>query len=116
MGLKSLLVRYSPNLLYSWLFSSPRRPGPDGEGGVEAWDGMTPLHLACEGGLDNVLQTLVEHKVNVNSKVCHRLKKEKKRNDSAMRLPVRAIRAVSGVEILHFVVVIFLNSNIQRNI
>lgn len=50
---------------------------------MEAWDGMTPLHLACEGGLDNVLQTLVEHKVNVNSKVCHRLKKEKK-NDSAM--------------------------------
>lgn len=78
VGLKSLLVRYSPNLLYSWLFSSPRRPGPDGEGGVEAWDGMTPLHLACEGGLDNVLQTLVEHKVNVNSKVCHRLKKGKK--------------------------------------
>ena len=33
-----------------------------------------------------------------------------------MRLPVRAIRVVSGVEILHFVVVIFLNSNIQRNI
>ena len=78
MGLKFLLVRYSLNLLYSRLFSSPRRPGPDGEGGVEAWDGMTPLHLACEGGLDNVLQTLVEHKVNVNSKVCHCLKREKK--------------------------------------
>ena len=59
--------------------SSPRRPGPDGEGGVEAWDGMTPLHLACEGGLDNVVQTLVEHKVNVNSKVCHRLKIEKEK-------------------------------------
>ena len=78
-GVKNLLlVRYSPNFLYSRLFSSPRRPGPDGEGGVEAWDGMTPLHLACEGGLDIVLQTLVEHKANVNSKVCHRLKKEKK--------------------------------------
>ena len=74
-----LLVTYSPNFLYSRLFSSPRRPGPDGEGGVEAWDGMTPLHLACEGGLDNVVQRLVEHKVNVNSKVCHRLKKEKKK-------------------------------------
>ncbi|KAJ7374097.1 Ankyrin repeat and FYVE domain-containing protein 1 [Desmophyllum pertusum] len=48
--------------------NSPRRPGPDGEGGVEAWDGMTPLHLACEAGLDVVVQTLVEHKVNVNSK------------------------------------------------
>lgn len=48
--------------------NSPRRPGPDGEGGVEAWDGMSPLHLACEAGLDNVVQTLVEHKVNVNSK------------------------------------------------
>jgi len=55
------------------LFSSPRRPGPNGEGGVEAWDGMTPLHLACDAGLDNVLQTLLEHKVNVNSKVCHTL-------------------------------------------
>lgn len=48
--------------------SSPRRPGPDGDGGVEAWDGMTPLHLACETGLDNVVQALVEHKVNVNCK------------------------------------------------
>lgn len=48
--------------------NSPRRPGPDGEGGIEAWDGMSPLHLACEAGLDNVVQTLVEHKVNVNSK------------------------------------------------
>lgn len=47
---------------------SPRRPGPDGEGGVEAWDGMTPLHLACEAGLDNVVQSLFEHKVSVNSK------------------------------------------------
>lgn len=55
------------------LFFSPRRPGPDGEGGVEAWDGMTPLHLACEAGLDNVVQTLVEHKANVNSKVRHGL-------------------------------------------
>ncbi|KAJ7374090.1 Ankyrin repeat and FYVE domain-containing protein 1 [Desmophyllum pertusum] len=50
--------------------NSPRRPGPDGEGGVEAWDGMTPLHLACDAGLDVVVQTLVEHKVNVNSKEC----------------------------------------------
>lgn len=56
--------------LSDFIFSSPRRPGPDGEGGIEAWDGMSPLHLACEAGLDNVVQTLVEHKVNVNSKVC----------------------------------------------
>ena len=56
--------------LSDFIFPSPRRPGPDGEGGVEAWDGMSPLHLACEAGLDNVVQTLVEHKVNVNSKVC----------------------------------------------
>lgn len=53
------------------LFFSPRRPGPDGEGGVEAWDGMTPLHVACDAGLDNVLQTLLVHKANVNCKVCH---------------------------------------------
>ena len=62
------------NLLTSVLLVfSPRRPGPDGEGGVEAWDGMTPLHLACDAGLDNVLQSLLEHKVNVNSKVCYSL-------------------------------------------
>lgn len=56
--------------IVSFIVFSPRRPGPDGEGGVEAWDGMTPLHLACEAGLDNVVQSLFEHKVNVNSKVC----------------------------------------------
>ena len=61
-----------------WFFPSPRRPGPGGDGGVEAWDGMTPLHLACAAGLDNVVQCLVEHKANVNSKVssvcqCYRL-------------------------------------------
>ncbi|XP_048582377.1 rabankyrin-5 isoform X2 [Nematostella vectensis] len=48
--------------------NSPRRPGPGGEGGVEAWDGLTPLHLACSAGLDIVVQCLLEHKVNVNSK------------------------------------------------
>uniref|UniRef100_A0A6P8I0Z8 Rabankyrin-5-like n=1 Tax=Actinia tenebrosa TaxID=6105 RepID=A0A6P8I0Z8_ACTTE len=48
--------------------NSPRRPGPGGDGGVEAWDGLSPLHLACAAGLDNIVQCLVEHKANVNSK------------------------------------------------
>ena len=65
---------YMKCLLKCWTFfphrlPSPRKPGPDGGGGVEAWDGLTPLHLSCSAGLDNVVQCLVEHKANVNSKV-----------------------------------------------
>ncbi|KXJ18288.1 Rabankyrin-5 [Exaiptasia diaphana] len=48
--------------------NSPRRPGPEGDGGIEAWDGLSPLHLACTSSLDIVVQCLVEHKCNVNSK------------------------------------------------
>ncbi|XP_046839530.1 rabankyrin-5-like isoform X2 [Xenia sp. Carnegie-2017] len=46
--------------------NSPRRPAPDGTGGVEAWDGLTPLHLACMSGLDKIVQSLVQENANVN--------------------------------------------------
>lgn len=40
--------------------------GPNGEGGEEAFDGQTPLHLACSWGLDQVVQTLLEFNADVN--------------------------------------------------
>lgn len=45
-----------------------RLPGPNGEGGDEARDRASPLHLCCQWGLDSVVQTLVEHGANVNSR------------------------------------------------
>lgn len=45
-----------------------RMTGPNGEGGDEARDGASPLHLCCQWGLDTVVQTLVEHGANVNSR------------------------------------------------
>ncbi|KAK7469532.1 hypothetical protein BaRGS_00036438, partial [Batillaria attramentaria] len=47
--------------------NSPRRPGPNGEGGEEARDGQSPLHLACSWGLELVVQCLMEHNAEVNS-------------------------------------------------
>ncbi|KAF2882462.1 hypothetical protein ILUMI_23687 [Ignelater luminosus] len=47
---------------------SPRMLGPNGEGGEEAKDKASPLHLCCQWGLDTVIQTLVEHGANVNSR------------------------------------------------
>ncbi|XP_028400515.1 rabankyrin-5-like isoform X2 [Dendronephthya gigantea] len=47
--------------------NSPRRPSADGTGGVEAWDGLTPLHLACIAGLDKIVQFLVQENAQVNS-------------------------------------------------
>ena len=64
--LNAACYKFNPVLFLS---PSPRRPGPDGTGGVEAWDGLSPLHLACATGLDTVVQCLLEHKVNVNVKV-----------------------------------------------
>ena len=48
---------------------SPRRPSQDGTGGVEAWDGLTPLHLACMAGLDKIVQSLVQENAQVNIQV-----------------------------------------------
>ncbi|XP_062587167.1 rabankyrin-5-like isoform X2 [Saccostrea cucullata] len=48
--------------------NSPRRPGLNGEGEDEARDGCSPLHLACTWGLELVVQCLMEHNANVNTK------------------------------------------------
>ncbi|XP_045517988.1 rabankyrin-5 [Pieris brassicae] len=47
---------------------SPRRAGPSGEGSDVAADKHTPLHLCCTWGLTDVIQTLLEHGANINSK------------------------------------------------
>ncbi|XP_076453246.1 rabankyrin-5-like [Babylonia areolata] len=47
--------------------NSPRRPGPNGEGGEEARDGQSPLHLACSWGLELIVQALMEHSAEVNT-------------------------------------------------
>ncbi|CAB1316853.1 unnamed protein product [Coregonus sp. 'balchen'] len=47
--------------------NSPRRPGPSGEGGEEARDGQSPLHLAASWGLEEVVQCLLEFGANVNT-------------------------------------------------
>lgn len=48
--------------------NSPRRPSPDGSGGEEARDNCTPLHLCCQWGLEQVVQTLIEHGAAVNAR------------------------------------------------
>ncbi|XP_031776150.1 rabankyrin-5 isoform X2 [Apis florea] len=48
--------------------NAPRRPGPDGIGGDEARDECTPLHLCCQWGLEQVIQTLIEHDADVNAR------------------------------------------------
>ncbi|KAL3271269.1 hypothetical protein HHI36_021760 [Cryptolaemus montrouzieri] len=45
-----------------------RIPGPNGEGGDEARDKASPLHLCCQWGLDTVVRTLIEHRANVNNR------------------------------------------------
>lgn len=49
---------------------SPRQPGPNGQGGDEAKDKASPLHLCCQWGLTRVLQTLIEYGANVNAVDC----------------------------------------------
>ncbi|XP_054749515.2 rabankyrin-5-like [Lytechinus pictus] len=48
--------------------NSPRRPGPNGEGPDEAFDGQGPLHHASEWGLEQVVQCLIEHQADINAK------------------------------------------------
>ncbi|XP_069982534.1 rabankyrin-5 isoform X2 [Penaeus vannamei] len=45
-----------------------RKPGPGGGGGDAATDQMTPLHLCCSWGLENTVQTLLEHGAKVNAR------------------------------------------------
>ncbi|PZC83497.1 hypothetical protein B5X24_HaOG207480 [Helicoverpa armigera] len=47
---------------------SPRRLGPSGEGADIANEKHSPLHLCCTWGLTDVIQTLLEHGANINSK------------------------------------------------
>ena len=49
------------------------RPSPEGKGGDESHDGCTPLHLCCQWGLVDVVQTLLEHGAFINKTV--RIKK-----------------------------------------
>lgn len=49
--------------------NSARKIGPDGRGGDEAHDLASPLHLCCQWGLELVVQALLEHGANKNSKV-----------------------------------------------
>lgn len=49
---------------------SPRQPGPQGQGGDEAKDKASPLHMCCQWGLRNVLHTLIDHGANVNAVDC----------------------------------------------
>ncbi|XP_041972423.1 rabankyrin-5 [Aricia agestis] len=45
-----------------------RRAGADGAGADVCADKHTPLHLCCTWGLTDVIQTLLEHGANINSK------------------------------------------------
>ena len=47
---------------------SPRRPGTNGIGGDEARDLATPLHLCCQWGIEQVVETLLEHGASLNAK------------------------------------------------
>ncbi|CAL4119884.1 unnamed protein product, partial [Meganyctiphanes norvegica] len=50
--------------------NATRRPGPSGSGGEEAQDLQTPLHMCSSWGLQDTLQTLLEHGAKVNAKDC----------------------------------------------
>lgn len=45
-----------------------RKPGPGGTGGDEATDQQTPLHMCCSWGLEDTVQTLLEHGAKVNAR------------------------------------------------
>jgi len=46
--------------------NTPRRPGPNGAGGDEAFDGQGPLHLSAQWGQDEVVTTLIEQGTDIN--------------------------------------------------
>lgn len=47
--------------------NSSRRPLDNGEGDEEAFDGQTPLHIACAWAMLSVVQTLLEHHADINA-------------------------------------------------
>lgn len=73
LTLKGICPKFVRGEVLFWvslfLLTSARKPGPGGYGGVEAFDALTPLHLACEAGQDKVVQCLVENNVNINAQV-----------------------------------------------
>lgn len=81
---QELPAKYSQNLLHRALdqsdeqiacflirsgcdCNSPRKPLENGEGDEEAFDGQTPLHIACAWGMLEVVQTLLEHHADINA-------------------------------------------------
>jgi len=48
--------------------NSVRKPGANGQGGEEAHDMATPLHLCCQWGLEPVVEALLEHGAMLNAK------------------------------------------------
>lgn len=81
---EDLPTKYSQNLLHKALdqndeqiacflirsgcdCNSPRRPLENGEGDEEAFDGQTPLHIACAWAMPKVVQTLLEHHADINA-------------------------------------------------
>lgn len=81
---EELPTKYSQNLLHKALdqndeqiacflirsgcdCNSPRRPLDNGEGDEEAFDGQTPLHIACAWAMPKVVQTLLEHHADINA-------------------------------------------------
>ena len=49
--------------------NSPRRTGPGGTGGEEAFDLCSPIHLCCQWGLEGTVEALMEQGANINAKV-----------------------------------------------
>lgn len=81
---EDLPTKYSQNLLHKALdqneqriacflirsgcdCNSPRRPLDNGEGDEEAFDGQTPLHIACGWDMQEVVKTLLEHHADINA-------------------------------------------------
>lgn len=81
---EELPTKYSQNLLHKALdqnderiacflirsgcdCNSPRRPLDNGEGDEEAFDGQTPLHIACAWAMQDVVHTLLEHHADINA-------------------------------------------------
>lgn len=81
---EELPAKYSQNLLHRALdeneqqiacflirsgcdCNSPRKPLSNGEGDEEAFDGQTPLHIACAWDMEDVVKTLLEHHADINA-------------------------------------------------